>query len=66
MSPNLCQLALHLAALQSCISERLKRFTLCCRGAIVDTDDLVEALKSGKLQGYGGAHLSSMLHSMRS
>eukprot|EP00891_Asterochloris_glomerata_P003956 jgi/Astpho2/3956/Aster-01132 len=24
------------------------------RGAIVDTDDLVEALKSGKLQGYGG------------
>ena len=42
---------------------QLKRLSLCCRGAIVDTDDLVEALESGKLQGYGGRHLSALVNS---
>ncbi len=41
---------------------QLKRLSLCCRGAIVDTDDLVEALKSGKLQGYGGRKFAIMLN----
>ena len=55
-SSNLCLHTPHCAALNKL---QVKRFSLCCRGAIVDTDDLVEALKSGRLQGYGGMNLSA-------